>query len=281
MRFAGQTDLVIWDAATKTEHFVREAYFESGEDLGFLAPVPSVPTFAEADPEAFEIVRRLTEPPVDANMATASAAPEGTMKGVDVLRRENVAGYDAVVLKAGDAGALRAWLQSNGFPAPAWVEGWAAPYLAKKWPIAAFRILRGEAQRPVRMTFRTEVPFAPYAVPKENGARGSHLRLYVVSVDRLSGKVGDTAWKGQNVGSAPLPDDRRADLARALRLSPEAIPAGATATRYDDREFGTEPTHDLTFEATNESGVGSTLATGLGIAIVSFGLGRVFQKRRS
>lgn len=106
-------------------------------------------------------------------VATAAIPASATKGGVAVLKRENVAGYDAAVLKAGDAKSLRDWLSTNGFPAPEWMERWVAPYLAKGWPIAAFRVLKDEFPRPVRTTFATETPFAPYAVPPENGSGGA------------------------------------------------------------------------------------------------------------
>ena len=40
--FRGQTDIVIWDEEMGVEHFVRNARFDSEEDMGFLAPTPSV-----------------------------------------------------------------------------------------------------------------------------------------------------------------------------------------------------------------------------------------------
>ena len=42
---ADQTVLMIWDGATKTQHFIRQASFKSeADDFGFLVPTPTQPT---------------------------------------------------------------------------------------------------------------------------------------------------------------------------------------------------------------------------------------------
>ena len=41
---ADQTVIIIWDAATQTQHFIRQASFKSeGDDFGFSIPSPSEP----------------------------------------------------------------------------------------------------------------------------------------------------------------------------------------------------------------------------------------------
>jgi hypothetical protein len=51
---ADQTVLIIWDAATKTEHFIRQASFKSeADDFGFLVPSPTQPELDESGNEAF------------------------------------------------------------------------------------------------------------------------------------------------------------------------------------------------------------------------------------
>ena len=56
---ADQTVILIWDAATKTEHFIRQASFKSeAEDFGFLVPSPSRPELDESGNEAFGFLSR-------------------------------------------------------------------------------------------------------------------------------------------------------------------------------------------------------------------------------
>jgi len=50
---ADQTVILLWDAATKTEHFIRKASFKSAAaDFGFLVPSPSQPVLGESGNEA-------------------------------------------------------------------------------------------------------------------------------------------------------------------------------------------------------------------------------------
>ena len=51
---ADQTVILIWDPATKTEHFIRKAAFQSAaDDFGFLIPSPTQPELAESGNDAF------------------------------------------------------------------------------------------------------------------------------------------------------------------------------------------------------------------------------------
>src|SRR5436309_8226619 len=60
---ADQTVILLWDAATKTQHFIRKASFQSeADDFGFLVPTPSLPELEESTNEAFAFLLNLTEP---------------------------------------------------------------------------------------------------------------------------------------------------------------------------------------------------------------------------
>src|SRR5216684_225044 len=60
---ADQTVIIIWDAAARTQHFIRQASFKSeADDFGFLVPSPSQPELDESGNEAFDLFRKLTEP---------------------------------------------------------------------------------------------------------------------------------------------------------------------------------------------------------------------------
>src|SRR5438445_4587158 len=62
---ADQPVIILWDAATKTQHFIRRAAFKSaGDDFGFLIPSPSHPQLSESGNEAFPYLQALTEPRV-------------------------------------------------------------------------------------------------------------------------------------------------------------------------------------------------------------------------
>src|SRR5262245_33477025 len=60
---ADQTVILIWDAATKTQHFIRQASFKSeADDFGFLVPTPARPELDESGNDAFPYFLKLTEP---------------------------------------------------------------------------------------------------------------------------------------------------------------------------------------------------------------------------
>src|SRR5262245_5903949 len=62
---ADQTVLMIWDEATKTQHFIRQASFKSdADDFGFLIPTPAQPDLQESGSEAFKTLARITAPEV-------------------------------------------------------------------------------------------------------------------------------------------------------------------------------------------------------------------------
>jgi hypothetical protein len=204
---AEESAIIIWDSATKTEHFIRRAAFKTeAKDFGFLVPTPSKPTLAEADDSAFGELERITAPPIRAQTqtssgcigcsATKSMAP-GAASEVSVLHEQRVAGYDAVVLAATDAVALNKWLADHGYQSSDVLKKWLEPYVAKGWIITAFKIASpsekvkdgkgasatkttvdgkatpspastaGVATSAVRMTFTTDRPFYPYREPED------------------------------------------------------------------------------------------------------------------
>jgi hypothetical protein len=60
---ADQSVILIWDAKTKTQHFIRRASFQSeAADFGFLVPTPAKPELAESGDKAFAFLQKLTEP---------------------------------------------------------------------------------------------------------------------------------------------------------------------------------------------------------------------------
>src|SRR5215813_2366999 len=62
---ADQTVVILWDAAAKTQHFIRQASFKSdANDFGFLIPSPSRPELSESGNDAFPTLKKLTEPEV-------------------------------------------------------------------------------------------------------------------------------------------------------------------------------------------------------------------------
>src|SRR5262249_25452951 len=101
---ADQTVIILWDAATRTQHFIRKASFKSeADDFGFLVPTPSRPELEESGNEAFPFLQKLTVPekqkvarPVGISCGCSSQGlrPQGkAAPPVTVLEEKSVAGF--------------------------------------------------------------------------------------------------------------------------------------------------------------------------------------------
>lgn len=258
---AEESAIIVWDEATKTEHFIRRASFQSAsKDFGFLVPTPTKPEIAEAPDDAFrllddairpEVVYRdqwFVEPTVTLFFwfSRSASAPAGSAEApaVRVLEEKRVGDYDTAILEADDAGALAEWLTSHGYAKrPALME-WLVPYVEKKWKLTAFKIA-GDAPgggppgtlgtRAVRMSFKTERPFFPYREPRDQReslppslSTKRSLRVFFLGPARVAAAIGDgsTAFAGKTTWAAPFKDGSAA--------LPVLVPAGAWLTAIED-----------------------------------------------
>jgi hypothetical protein len=238
---AEESAIIVWDEATKTEHFVRRASFQSeSRDFGFLVPTPSKPELAEAPEDVFATLEGAIRPPivhensgfepvfslfyVFARSTRAAAVHEEALDPVRVLETKRVAGYDAVVLEADDPAALARWLATRGYAKRPALDEWLRPYVEKKWKLTAFKIAdpddggaSDEARRlgttAVRMSFATERPFFPYREPRDqreavpkNMTGPRSLRVFFVGAARVGATIGDgsTPFLGKTAWSAPI-----------------------------------------------------------------------------
>ena len=276
---ANQEILIVWDEARHTEHFVRRAGFEtaSGRDFGFLVPTPTQPALAEAASSVFDALAQTTAPvprpeyevsfmplvlyPLLLTMGRKSdEAATATASAVQVLHRQTVAGYDAVVLEADDAEALARWLRDNGYDARPEIAEWARPYVAARWKITAFKYAGGERQSgaevatsSVRLSFATDRPLFPYRVPTDQLAKpgaGHLLRVFFVSDGRFDGALGpaNARWNASTNYAAPV-DGLAGKLAGAAPA--ESLEQARWLTVFDDSTWpgGTE---DLFFSRSKE-----------------------------
>jgi hypothetical protein len=183
----------------------------------------------------------------------------------------DIAGFDAVVLKASDPTALRDWLEKHGYDARPMLINWVAPYVKKGWIITAFQIAKkdrpGDRLSPqaVRMSFKTVKPFFPYREPAEEREEGGDrdrklefkerqwrsprlLRLFIVSGQRMNGELGDdkTTWPGHAVWANPLQNGQRGKLGDLL--GDEApVSEDAWLTVLDDHSSPRPGDQDLFF----------------------------------
>jgi len=174
---ADQTVIILWDAAAKTQHFIRQASFKGeAADFGFLVPSPTQPELNEAGDEAFPYLRKLTEPETKkaprsigvgcgCGAALQDRSAEPASHRVTVLQEKLVAGFNAAVLEASSSLALVNWLKDNGYVFSPEVEAWAKPYIDQGWKITALKVVNGKDTRDkktsaaaLRMSFKTDRP---------------------------------------------------------------------------------------------------------------------------
>jgi hypothetical protein len=252
---ADQTVLLIWDPATKTEHFIRKASFKAeGGDFGFLVPTPSRPQLSESGNAAFPALAAITRPRVQStggpSFSCSAPARSVTAAPVRVIEEKEVAGFHATVLAASSATALTGWLKTNGYHYSPEVEAWAAPYIRDGWMLTALRVSkRSDAQREntvqasaLRISFHTERPIFPYREPdsraaaKSLGTASRLLRLYFISDARYEGALDGThGWSGKPVWSGGLGVSQKDHLLDLLNLPSTTGPATWWLTEFEDR----------------------------------------------
>lgn len=234
VRIADEEAVILWDAATKTETFIRRAQFHATtKSFGFLVPTPTKPVLGEADELLFAALAEEIRPEtkIEKDGYHVEVAPVlmfcmgGASKGMEaapasavrVIQSAHVAGMNATTVEADDPAALATWLGEHGFDASPQLQAWLAPFVEKHWKITAFVI--GTEQRDgdqfemstkaVKMTFTADAPFYPYSEPElprnstlANPAR--MLRVFFISDQRYTGRLGEGPWLASTLFSAPV-----------------------------------------------------------------------------
>jgi Uncharacterized protein conserved in bacteria (DUF2330) len=261
---ADQTVILIWDPATKIQHFIRQASFKSeADDFGFLIPSPSRPELEESGNGAFDYLRKLTEPERKKERRPSSGLGCGCGVGADVGRKDKmsaasvrvleeklVAGFNAVVLETDSASALVNWLKTNGYVFSPEVEAWAKPYVQAGWKITALKVAKDAdrkqektvAASALRMSFKTDRPLFPYREPDYGESaynlRASHrlLRIYFIADARYQGELTpDEPWTGRVAWAGKIKSGDRAKALELLQLAQNSVPADWWLTEFEDR----------------------------------------------
>jgi hypothetical protein len=260
---ADQSVIIVWDAASKTEHFIRRASFKSdADDFGFLVPTPKKPELEESGDGAFPLLAKITAPEVIKKarpsegcngclgMSKRAAVPAGQApKSVEVLEEKTVAGFHATVLEATSASALVGWLKEHGYAFSPEVEAWAKPYVDGGWKITALRVAKDPnaktdarvAAASLRMTFKTDRPLFPYREPDPTqaapalGASSRLLRIYFVGDARYDGETAkEMPWTGTVAWSGKVTAGDRDQALAMLKLAPAATPQEWWLTEFED-----------------------------------------------
>lgn len=254
----GERALIVWDPETRTQHFVRTAAFaEAPERFAFLVPTPGEPELTEVD-DVFGALFEMARSP-------RLGSRGGGGGGVTLVRRQVVAGMDAAVLRASDAGALARWLRRHHFARSPALRSWLRKYTRRGWYVTAFRLRPREAgasaeTRVMRMSFETSEPIYPYSEPSTEGREPRPLRVYVAAPRRMEARIDGRRWRAP---AFARDFDGRRDR-RFWELLARAVPEGAARrakwlTVFDEPD-SRRGRRDLTFaEADDQSAVASSL----------------------
>jgi hypothetical protein len=260
---ADQTVVILWDAATRTQHFIRKASFQSeADDFGFIVPSPSQPELEESGNDAFPYLLKLTEPQIKKvgrpisigcgahHLETFGSVPGGVnVQSVTVLQEKEVAGFNAVVLETKSSEALMGWLKEHAYAFSPEVEAWAKPYVEGGWKFTALKISKTRASpetavatTALRISFKTERPLFPYREPDPKafaqalGAKERLLRIYFLAEARYRGELTkEVPWTGQVAWAGKLPPQTCKELRELLKLPANTGPATWWLTEFEDR----------------------------------------------
>jgi hypothetical protein len=266
--------VIIWDAPTRTQHFIRTASFSGAEDFGFLVPTPTKPELAEAR-DALRTVSQIIKPkvvtearfdgfdftPLTFALLRSSGGFDTAMTAVGrsavrVLEERQVAGYDAVILEADNAKALNDWLGKHGYESRPTLVGWLEPYVKARWKITAFKIATDSnrfSTSPVRMSFTTDRPFFPYREPAD--LRGEEvspgvsrsLKVFFLSDARMQGALETRSWPGEVVWANRLDEAFRQPIAEDCGLNMQKLPTNLWLTAFEDLASPRPGTDDVFF----------------------------------
>ena len=275
---ADQTVVIIWDAASRTQHFIRQASFKAdADDFGFVVPSPTQPELEESGNEAFAYLRKLTEPEIkklprpsgtSCGCSSASMPLPSAQSEVRVLAEKRVAGFDAVILEAGAADALVRWLKDHGYAFSPEIEAWAKPYVDAGWKFTALKVTKPKddqeqksvAASALRMSFKTDRPVFPYREPDPRsaaeslGARDRLLRIYFIDEARYRGeftpdqrRTDNQVWTGRFAWTDKLTADDRSKLLELFKLPVTTGPEHWWLTEFEDHWPYRPAPADVTF----------------------------------
>ncbi|MFO0929446.1 MAG: DUF2330 domain-containing protein [Gemmataceae bacterium] len=217
---------LIWDAATKTEHFIRRGTFDTASpDFGFLVPTPSEPELAEADDALFDTLEEWTKPE-----ERYARRPGGGRRCQDGHRCRQRPAAVTVLGEAGrragrrqaegdrHEGACWSGSRSTATPAGRRLEALARSLCQGRRVITAFKIAKPAGSgattvstKPLRMTFQTDGPFYPYREPEDMRTPGAYPDRYLgCSCWRIRKWTPDSEWRScPSRGPSPGRDGSR------------------------------------------------------------------------
>lgn len=179
------------------EELVLSVRYEgASEDFAWLVPTPEPPRIEESNISLFQVMSAVTQAPTaSVRNQVDSYEHLGGEGWVDVLEEMTVGAFDLTVLRAGDAGELRAWLEERGFAYDGEAEAVLADYIERGWCFTAMRVnpsfldpASGSAEYelsegtidPLRFNFNSPEPVYPLRISSLNPG-DTEVLLYVLA----------------------------------------------------------------------------------------------------
>ncbi|MEU0526545.1 DUF2330 domain-containing protein [Streptomyces niveus] len=285
-----ETSVVRWDGATE-QIVMRFTVNGNAPEAAWIMPVPSRAEVELGDPALFGELDALTEPerrtrhyfwprgddwpfaPDGDGLSAGAPLPGDAAPPVGVVGRERLGDFDVARLTATDPGALRDWLETNGFELPADLATGLQPYVDQEWEYVAVRLapeedgatLRGTLD-PLRLTFESDRLIYPMRLSRLADQPQS-LGLYVLADHRMeprasiggdepeirfAGRVsaGDSPALGELTGAGGMfltaidqyfPRPERIDADHELRATASDTPYRRVYYDYELRMFAGVP----------------------------------------
>ncbi|MEU9008584.1 DUF2330 domain-containing protein [Streptomyces sp. NPDC048479] len=212
-----ETSVVGWDGRTE-QILMRFTVDGDAPKAAWIMPVPSRATVELGDSALFDELETIIAPEHrtrhyfwprgddwpflgGSGDSAGEPAPAAGAPAVGVVGRERLGDFDVARLTATDPGALRGWLEQNGFELPDGLARELKPYVEQKWEYVAVRlapetagsVLRGTLD-PLRLRFASDRLIYPMRLSRLARTAQS-LGLFVLAPHRMEprGSIGGNA----------------------------------------------------------------------------------------
>jgi uncharacterized protein (TIGR03382 family) len=175
--------IVFGVSGNSVEAHIQIQYKGAAEKFAWVVPMQAKPTLAVGSARLFTYLDQVTQPrfslqwddscqgwfggiPVSAPEYDNAGPPSGGADdgGVVVVSREDVGPYDAAILTAQDAVALRTWLTTNGYDIPEAAGKALEPYVGNGYYFVALKLQQSKTVgdlRPIVVKFEGNRPCVP------------------------------------------------------------------------------------------------------------------------
>ncbi|MFZ3468089.1 DUF2330 domain-containing protein [Streptomyces sp. 4.24] len=227
-----EASVVRWDGRTE-QIAMRFTVGGDAKRAAWIMPVPGRATVRLGDSGLFPQLADLTGPeyrtrgyfwprrgdwPFTSDRGDLAGAPPpgGPDPGVGVVGRERLGDFDVARLTATDPGALRGWLEDNGFELPEGLSTELEPYVDRHWEYVAVRlaprepggVLRGTLD-PLLIRFDSDRLVYPMRLSRLAKSAQS-LGLYVLADHRMEpaspigGSTPEVTFAGRITPTGPV-----------------------------------------------------------------------------